>query len=533
MNRRYLSSSLLVAVLFCFFASSALAQQRRADGIYVRGRVGASSYAGDRDNNPDNALEQFVEDQIGFPSLGLELGYAIPLGSLRGSLALTYIGAQYQQINRDFPGNAGGRINRPFVADESSRWRHTLGLVAQLGFLPQSTVNPYIRLGAGATAGNVFSVYNAQNPNEDISDWELVFSPIAGIGVDFAVSDRIGIFLGATGIGGFPGDNTDLACGLEECDFDVLGSYGGGLRVTFDSPFTPVQIIALDGPQELTAGESGTFTATVNDVEATPPLSYVWEFGDGATATGLLATHTYTDPGTYEVTFIVANEGSRATQSMTVEVVPPPVPAEIVSISAEPNEPEVGETVEFSSEIRGDEPIECQWDFGDGATADACEATHVYEEEGTYEATLTLQNEFGEDSQSLTVEVQPEIPAICMQVTELNSVYFEYNTSTLTEEAREALQENLDILTQCPNICVRIVGYAAPGERNAEDLAEARAEAVAAFYTDAGVEAERITVVVEGVPAGQTTKKGAGQQFRRVDTIPGQCDMMDMDDMDM
>ena len=36
--------------------------------------------------------------------------------------------------------------------------------------------------------------------------------------------------------------------------------------------------------------------------------AYLWEFGDGSFATGATATHTYTDPGSYRVTLVVADD---------------------------------------------------------------------------------------------------------------------------------------------------------------------------------------------------------------------------------
>ena len=105
-------------------------------------------------------------------------------------------------------------------------------------------------------------------------------------------------------------------------------------------------------------------------------------------------------------------------------------------------------------------------------------------------------------------------------LSEPHSAFFGTNSSTLTEEARSSLEENADVLSQCPNLTVRIEGFAAPGERNPESLSEDRAEAVAGFYEDNGVPGERIESSGEGQVTGVTSKKGGTRQYRRVDSIP-------------
>lgn len=56
-------------------------------------------------------------------------------------------------------------------------------------------------------------------------------------------------------------------------------------------------------------------------------LTYVWDFGDGATATGATPTHPYADNGTYTVTLTVSDgqESASATADVTVENVAPSV----------------------------------------------------------------------------------------------------------------------------------------------------------------------------------------------------------------
>ena len=514
MKRRYLSSSLLVALLLCFFASEAAAQSFRPEGVYVRARLGGNLYAGDRDMNADNNLGDFEK---GFPSLGLDLGYMKRFLFFNGGVALSYIGGKYENINANFPGTQVPRVDQ-----ESSNWRHTLTLDTRIGLNPNGRLDPYVQLGLGGTYGNVFSMSNGNPDDDDESEREVTFTPKAAIGLDLALSPRFGLFVEAASLGQFPDDNTDLSAGLndDQDDFDVLAFFGGGLRLNLGTPFVPAEVLALDCPTTLDAGESGTFTATVNEEEATPPIEYTWDFGDGTTGTGLVATKRYSETGNYTLTFTAANGDASASQTCAVEIVEPPAPPTIASVSAQPNPATTSESVQFSSSVSGDEPLEYAWDFGDGATGTGANPTHTYDEAGSYTVELTASNDVDSATRSLTLTVEPQIPAICMEITEFNAAFFDNNSSTLTAEARSQLTENLDILSQCPNMNVRVEGFASPGERNPQGLSEDRARAVEQYYQDGGIALSRINSMGMGAPAGMTSKKGAGSQFRRVDSIP-------------
>ncbi|MEV8376233.1 ThuA domain-containing protein [Kribbella sp. NPDC056861] len=63
------------------------------------------------------------------------------------------------------------------------------------------------------------------------------------------------------------------------------------------------------------------FTATATDPEGDLPLSYVWSFGDGATATGATVSHTYTTAGTHDATVTVTDSrGASGVSHVQVKV---------------------------------------------------------------------------------------------------------------------------------------------------------------------------------------------------------------------
>ena len=297
----------------------------------------------------------------------------------------------------------------------------------------------------------------------------------------------------------------------------------GGLFATGCSP-TPVEVLSVDGPDELETGESGTFEAEINE-DAETPVEARWDFGDGSTGSGTLTTHSFDSEGEYTVTFTASNEANSASETLTVNVIPPPVPAQVVTVSANPNPGTEGESVRFSSNVRGDSPVDYSWNFGDGGTSQSASPTHTFDEPGTYQVTLNVSNDVGQDSRSVSVEVEPALAPICTEITEFNAAFFDRNSSTLTDEGRQALQENLDIVSQCPNLSVRVEGYASPFERNTQSLSADRAQAVAQFYQDNDIASNRINTSGMGEVEGVTSKKGGTDQFRRVDSIPVQSGM--------
>jgi len=292
----------------------------------------------------------------------------------------------------------------------------------------------------------------------------------------------------------------------------------GGLFAAGCGPTVP-EVTSVSGPDELQAGESGTFEASINE-DADEPLTYTWDFGDGSTGSGLLANHSYSSAGEYQVVFTAENDGGANSDTLMVNVTRPPQPARITTINANPNPADEGESVRFTSNVRGDSPLSYEWDFGDGSTGSGASASHTFDEPGQYTVSLSASNDVGQDTRTLNMTVERSLPPICTSVSEFNSAFFSRNSSTLTDEARSSLSENGDILSQCPNLSVRIEGFAAPGERSPESLSEDRARAVSQFYQDNNVAASRVSMSAEGEVGGVTSKKGGTRQFRRADSIP-------------
>ena len=291
------------------------------------------------------------------------------------------------------------------------------------------------------------------------------------------------------------------------------------LLLTGCSP-RPVEILAVSGPDSLLTNESGTFSATINE-EAKPPVTYEWQFGDNASAQGNPAYHTYNEAGSYTVTVTASNRKGKSqdTGQTSVIVYDPPVPAQVITILAEPMNPDTRTEVRFGANVRGDVPLTYRWDFGDGTTDTGAAPIHVFDEPGVYTIALEVENDAGSDRRTLSLTVEPFEADYCTEIAEMNAAYFERNSSILSASAEATLRDNLTILQDCPNMNVRVEGWTGPYERNPQLLSDDRARAVQQFYINNGVTASRIQTEGRGRVSG-SAKKSGGDQFQRADTIP-------------
>ncbi|WP_272501858.1 PKD domain-containing protein [Salinibacter ruber] len=507
---------LLTAVLFglafsppAHAQSPAQAQSKRAgDTFYIKLGGGLSDYAGDNDGSlgldQTTEFEEFSDtrkftDRGAFPYVLVgELGYQF---SPEFGLGLGYQFGQYPfadgvplTTTPSAPGQGG----------DLGQSRHTVQLLARYMVGASGwTFSPYIDAGLNVSLGGL-------SPG---------VGHLVGIGVDASVSDRMSLFLEGRLNFTFGDDAVDGISTATRADaLSALPAVG--LKYTFDRPAVPPRILALDGPAEVPAGESAAFAARVNEEEATRPLSYVWNFGDGRTATGLTPSHVYNEPGTYTVAFTAPNEAGVARDSLTVDVVPPPRPPRIVSLGATPDPASPGEPVQFESTVEGAEPLTLEWNLGDGRSTTGPAPTHTYDTLGEYTVRLVASNEDGTATDSLALPVERALPAVCKTVQELNTVYFARGSSPLSSEARQKLRENAEGLRICPNLSVRVEGFASSDEPAPLPLSRDRARAVADFYEDNGIAPGRITTSGEGAVGDLGGKKGADEQNRRADSIP-------------
>jgi len=474
--------------------------------FFVKPRVGFSSYLGDNEQSPLNFNGDAFD--VGTPwNAGLELGYQL---SIPFSIGLSFSTGEYPVITQ-FP----ARVNDMDGIKNDDAMRTSIQAVGRYAFAKPATRTAfYINFGLSYSFGEV----TQDQPPYTTSESGSAFGPLAGFGVDVALNPRTSFFAELTSGFHFGDENLDGTSEYGYGGIDILNAFGVGFKINFKGAVTPPEVGALTCPMDMVVTNTPVdFSVVTNAEVVTQPTELRWEFGDGATATGISGVHTYTEAGTYEVMFFATNGAGTATGGCTVTVT---APAEIIALTVSKESVSICDDdpdVTFTANTSGSEPLSYVWDFGDGQSSSEASPSHTYAQAGSYTVMLTLTNDAGSDSRTTVVNVTQEGCFDC-DISEMNTAFFDRNSSVITDAGRTQLTENLEILQNC-SLNVRIEGYASRDERNAQKLSEDRALAVKQYYIDNGIDESRLSDMGMGA-GGQTTKKGAAGQFRRVDTIP-------------
>jgi PKD repeat protein len=178
--------------------------------------------------------------------------------------------------------------------------------------------------------------------------------------------------------------------------------------VNLDVPDLPPHAVP-GGPYSGNEGSSVSF----NGSGSTGGVSYLWRFGDGQTGTGVTASHTYVDEGTYTVKLIVTNGSGVKDSSSTVANIANVKPTASASSNAPKYE---GETVTFSGSATDpgtSDVLSYSWTFGDGGSSSLQNPTHVYGDNGVFSAALTVSDgDGGTDSKSVSVTINNAAPTV-------------------------------------------------------------------------------------------------------------------------
>lgn len=154
-----------------------------------------------------------------------------------------------------------------------------------------------------------------------------------------------------------------------------------------------------------------TFEASCSESSTDDPIvSYLWNFGDGTTASGSSLIKDYLEAGVYNVELTVQTENG--IQSVYSEVVEVEILADVLACfsyvqTSEINQATVAFDASCSQPISGSSLDMFTWDFGDGTSSTEVYPVKVYNVAGTYNVSLTVRDALGyENVYTETVSTQ-------------------------------------------------------------------------------------------------------------------------------
>ncbi len=118
-------------------------------------------------------------------------------------------------------------------------------------------------------------------------------------------------------------------------------------------------------------------------------LNYAWDFGNGNTSTDANPSETFSQGGSYTITLVAMDGGCADTTAQTLQVSDKPV----AGFNAAPLLVTKNEAVAFTNTSTG--AAAYLWDFGDDATANDQNPSHIYADTGRYAVTLVATNATG------------------------------------------------------------------------------------------------------------------------------------------
>ncbi|HEX9709113.1 MAG TPA: PKD domain-containing protein [Candidatus Thermoplasmatota archaeon] len=177
----------------------------------------------------------------------------------------------------------------------------------------------------------------------------------------------------------------------------------------------PVAAFALSS--DLVAiGEAVLFDASASSDPDGELALYQWNFGDGAAATGVTASHMYAAAGTYTVSLTVHDpEGLQNADVQNVTVNAPPT----ASFSMSDGPYFAKEPIEFDALDSRDPDgriAAYAWDFGDGQVASEARVSHEFQDTGTFTVALRVTDDHGaSDAKNVPIFVDLHTYAITFE----------------------------------------------------------------------------------------------------------------------
>ncbi len=179
---------------------------------------------------------------------------------------------------------------------------------------------------------------------------------------------------------------------------------------------------AIVGDATGAEGEQLSWTAVASD-PGSDTLTYSWSFGDGSpgvsNSTLPVASHTYVNEGSYQVSVVVSDGDGGTTTSLLTVVVSNAAP--LLSNLTGTTSGQEGDSYSYSvqaADAGSGDVLSYSWNFGDGSApvvTTTGQVTHVFTDDGTFGVTVTVTDNASppaSDSAMMLVTVSNVAPSL-------------------------------------------------------------------------------------------------------------------------
>jgi large repetitive protein len=163
--------------------------------------------------------------------------------------------------------------------------------------------------------------------------------------------------------------------------------------------------VSAGGPYSGQVGQSILFTAQAFGATLGSQVTYVWNFGDGGSATGQSVTHAYVSAGTFSVTVFAQSTSGQTGSAVTTAQVGGVQGGAIQVFAGGPYSGVAGTPILFTAQASlNGVPLTTQaqfrWTFSDGTSAFGQSTSKAFLTAGAYTATVTVTATTGQTGTS-------------------------------------------------------------------------------------------------------------------------------------
>lgn len=206
--------------------------------------------------------------------------------------------------------------------------------------------------------------------------------------------------------------HTYANAGIYPIQLIVVSNHGCSDTLLSSAQVNPKPVISSTTGAAVCHTNSTLFNqvSNVSNTNGAAISGFTWTFGDGNGSSQSAPSHTYSVPGSYNVTLITTtNQGCKDTSIHTALVHPNPVLGNLNIPTVCDGAPSPLSVNAALANINGAQISSTVWNTGDGGSANGLQTTHSYANPGSYTVTVVVVSNHGcSDTATGTALLNPE-----------------------------------------------------------------------------------------------------------------------------